>query len=208
MRARELVYRPVTMRNLFRPRVPMLLLLLLALALPVFAQGDTAVVQPTNVITAANPPDAGVLADVSGPDFTADLAALSADPGNVEVYVRLAMHAVVNGQWALLVSLILTLIIAGLRKWVPETWALGKWLRTKLGGMLSSLGLSLGLGFVTALISGQPFSLAVVIKAVTIAITASGSWAIYKNFKEAVDEKKATEAGAAAADAPSGTLDK
>lgn len=203
---------PMTLLNLHR-----VLFLSMVVGLRVFAQEPSAGAPPA-VITVTTPPnvlptttgalDGGVLEDVSGPDFTADLAALTADPTNVEVYVRLAMHAVVTGQWALLVSLILTLLVAGLRKWVPEAWKLGAWLRTKLGGIVSSFSLSLGFGFVTALLSGQPFSVAVVLKALQIALGASGSWAIYKNIKEAINEKKAAEAGAAAAATPGATLDK
>lgn len=159
-------------------------------------------------VAAEDTADAGVLASVSGPDFTTDLAALAADPANVEVWAKLALHAVVTGQWALLVSILLTLIVAGLRKWVPETTKVGGWLRTKLGGIVSSFALALGMGFVSVLISGTPFSLAVVLKAVQVALGASGSWAIYKNVREALAEKKAIEAGAAAAAAPTSTLDK
>lgn len=202
----------MTLLNLHR-----VLFLSMVVGLRVFAQ-EPGITTPPPVITVTTPPnvvpltggvtDGGVLADVSGPDFTADLAALTADPGNVEVYVRLAMHAVVTGQWALLVSIILTLLVAGLRKWVPETWKLGVWLRSKVGGMASSFLLALGLGFVTVLLSGQPFSVAVVLKALQIALGASGSWAVYKNIREAINEKKAAAAGADAAATPGGTLDK
>lgn len=169
---------------------------------PVIASPDTTIVQPAVTVV-----DAGV-PSLAGPTFNEDVAAFVADPTNIETALKLLSHAVMNGQWGLLVSFLLTALIAGLRKWVPEETKVGKWFRSKLGALSSAFGLSLGLAFVTQFGAGLPFSLAMVIKALSVAFGAVGGWAAYKNVREAIAESKAVDAGAAAVKAPDSTLDK
>ena len=145
---------------------------------------------------------------VAGPDFSADLALYSADPANAELLARLVLHAVEKGQWGLLVSLLLTGVIAFLRKFTPAESKVGVWLRSKLGGIVTSFGLALGGAFAAQFLAGAPFGWALILKAVSVALGASGSWAIFKNVKEAIDESKAQKAGLAAAAEPVKTLDK
>ena len=137
-----------------------------------------------------------------------DLGALATDPLNPEVLARFVLDAVVSKNWGLLAAVLGAAAIAALRKYVPSTTVVGKWLSSKLGGIIANFLLQLSLAFGTLFIAGGQISLSLVVKALTIAVTASGSWSIYKNIKEALDDAKAQSAGAAAAAAPSDTLSK
>lgn len=156
----------------------------------------------------ATPPAPSLPATVAGPDFTADLASFTTDPTNLEAGFKLVVHAVQNGQWGLLVSLLLTFIVAMLRKFVPPETKVGAWLRSKLGGVVTTFTLTLGTAFAAQFLAGLPLGWALVLKAVSVALGASGGWAIFKNVKEAIDEQKAQKAGVAAATEPVKTLDK
>lgn len=125
------------------------------------------------------------------------------DPGSV---AKMLVDAVMLKQWGIVASLALTAIVAGLRKWTPEASAFGKWMRTKLGALITNFALALGTGFVTLFVAGEHLSLALVVKALTIAVGASGGWSIIKAITEAIAEKKAQAAGAAAAAAPKDPL--
>lgn len=119
---------------------------------------------------------------------------------------KLIWDAVMNKQWGLVASLAILLAVAALRKFVPETTKVGAWLRTKLGGIVTNFAITLSGAFATAFMSGHTFSADLVFKALSVALTASGGWAIYKNVREALDEKKAQEKGADAAKKPDDTL--
>jgi hypothetical protein len=121
------------------------------------------------------------------------------DPGAVG---KLLFDAVMNKQWGIVVALTITALIAMLRKWVPEGTVLGKWFRSKLGAIITNFAISLGGAFITLFMAGVPFSLGVVLKALSIAFTAAGGWTIFKNLTEAINEKKASNAGNAAASKP------
>jgi len=151
--------------------------------------------------------DAGV-STINGETFTADLAAVIADPSNVEALSKLVLHAIMTGQWGLLVSLLVMGLVAGLRKFIPEASKVGQWLRSKLGGVTTAFTVSLAGAFATSFLAGAPLSWALALKAVSVAFTASGSWAIFKNIREAMTEKKAQEGGVAAETNPPATLDK
>ena len=136
--------------------------------------------------------------------------ALALDPTDLGAMAKLVLDAVMTKQWGIVVSLGITILVAGLRKWVPENTKVGAWFRTKLGAIVMNFAISLGSGFAMLMLSGTPFSSGLVIQALTIAFSASGGWSIWKNVSEAIDEKKAQNAGVAAATAttPADTLDK
>jgi len=127
------------------------------------------------------------------------------DPGSV---AKMLMDAVMKKQWGIVASLALTAVIAGLRKWTPEASAFGKWMRSKLGALITNFALALGTAFLTLFVAGEAFNFPLVVKALSIALGASGGWSIFKAITEAIAEKKAQTAGAAAVVAPTDTLNK
>jgi len=132
--------------------------------------------------------------------------ALPADLTDIGAIAKLAYDAIMNKQWGLLASVVLAAVIASLRKWVPESSKLGTWLRTKLGAIITNFALSLSSAFATMFLAGASFSADLVFKALSVALAASGGWAIWKNVSEAVAEGKAQKAGADAAETPPGPL--
>lgn len=135
------------------------------------------------------------------PVFAQDAVA-AVDFTNEEALAKLIFDAVENKQWGLLVSLLLTGTVALGRKYIPESTKLGAWLRGKVGAIISTLLLALGGGFTMQFLAGAPFSAAMVLKAVQIALSANGAWSVWKNIKEALGESKAVEAGKAAETKP------
>lgn len=128
------------------------------------------------------------------------------DPTDVQAMAKLVLDAVMNKQWGLLASLAVLITVSSLRKYVPEHTKVGLWFRTKLGGIISAFAVSLSGAFATLFLAGGVFSLDMVLKALSVALGASGGWSIWKNVREALDEKKAQEAGTDAAAAPKDTL--
>ncbi len=157
-------------------------------------------------------PDAGATnADITAltdKAVTFDFATWTADPANLEAASKLILTAIQHGNWALLVSALVTLIIALLRKFIPAHTIVGKWVASRTGAIVTNLLLSVGGGFTTAFASGEPVSLALVLKALSVAFTAAGIWSVWKNIAEAATAKKAAEAGKAATESPKQTLDK
>lgn len=121
---------------------------------------------------------------------------------------KLVLDAVQNKNYGLLASLIVLLTVSALRKWIPESTKVGAWFKSKFGGILTNFALSLGGAFATAFLAGASFNTALAFQALTVALTASGGWAIYKNLREALDEGKAQTAGVEAAKAPESNLNK
>lgn len=136
----------------------------------------------------------------------AAVALIALDPSDPGSVAKMLLDAVMNKQWGIVASLSVTAIVAGLRKWVPEATTLGKWFRTKLGGIIVNLVVTLGLAFLTLFAAGGTFSADLVLKALSVALGASGGWSIVKNITEAVAEAKAQKAGTAAASVPTDTL--
>lgn len=159
---------------------------------------------PAPLASASAPSTAGILdAPVLPPD--AALAALAADPLNFEVLSRIVLNAVVGRNWGLLVAILAAALLAGLRRWIPATTVVGKWFASKVGIVIMNFALHLALMFATLFMSGGTLSAALILRALTMAVTASGTWSIYKSVAEAVNEAKAQSAGAAA---PVSTIDK
>ena len=129
-------------------------------------------------------------------------------PDDVAGLSQLVISAVQSGNWALVASLVVMGLVAGLRRWVPESTGAGKWLRSKVGGILANLVLSLAGSLATLLLAGGTFSLPLLFQALSVALGASGTWSVYKNIREALDEGKAQAAGEAAQVDPPTMLDK
>jgi hypothetical protein len=130
------------------------------------------------------------------------------NPDNIEAMAQLIWDAIMNKQWGVVASLGVMFIIAALRKWVPSTTKVGAWFKTKLGAIITNFVLALSGALATALLSGHAISAPLIIKAIGVALGASGGWAILKNVSEAIDEARAQKAGEAAAADPGPTLDK
>ena len=186
------------------------LLLLALLALPTlsFAQAEPAAA----VVAAqqdAGAPAAALAQAAAGTVGTTTQLIIPADPTDIASMANLMLSAVAHRQWGLLASLLVLCVVAVLRKAVPEQTQVGKWFRTKLGGILLNLAVSVAGAFAAAFLAGQSFSLPMVLGVVQVALSAAGGWAIGKNLLEAVQESKAAQVGAAAAAAaPTDTLNK
>lgn len=137
----------------------------------------------------------------------AGVAQLPADFTDVGGVAKSVFDAVQNHQWGLVASLGVLLVIALTRKFTSETSKFGVWVNSKLGALISNFVLSFGGAFATMFAAGQPFTWKMVLQAFTIALTASGGWSIWKNFNEAMEERKAQAAGTAVAADPSKTTD-
>lgn len=129
----------------------------------------------------------------------AQAATLPQDPTDLGAMAKLIWDAIMAKQWGLVASLAVLLIVAGLRKWLPEKSKVGAWVRSRIGGIVSNFLLTLAGAFATMFLAGQTFSADMVFKALTVSLTASGGWAIFKNVRDAIEEAKAAKAGADAA---------
>ena len=117
-----------------------------------------------------------------------------ADPGDApDAVAKLIFTAVTEKNWALLAAVLLSVGVWGARK-LPVPF-----FKTKLGGILLTLvGASTG-ALSTALVAGQPLTVGLAVKTISIGVMAAGGWSVFKNFLEHFEEKKAQAAGVAAA---------
>lgn len=96
---------------------------------------------------------------------------------NLEEFAKLFIEAVRGGNVALIATLALLGVVAGVRKYVPLPF-----LKTRVGGWLS-LFLFAGLGAIaTALLAGTPFSAGLLMSAVGIGFSAAGGYEALKDF--------------------------
>lgn len=130
------------------------------------------------------------------------------DLNDLGAVAKTVLDGVQNHQWGLVISTVILLLILSLRKFTPETSRFGIWIQSKLGAIISNFALSFGGAFVTMFAAGQHFTVSMFFRALTIALTASGGWAVFKNFNEAVAEKRAQAAGLEAAANPKDELNK
>ncbi len=189
----------------------MLAVPVVATVMPLPAFADELVggaVNPSPAVAPVATPSAPAVPTINAPTTPADLAAWSADPTNVELAAKLVLNAIVNGQWGLLVSLLLTAVLALLRKYIPAHTVVGKWVATRVGLIVTNLLLSLGLGFATAFAAGGEINVAFFVKAISVSVTAAGAWGLYQAISTELSERAAKKAGQAAAEAPKPTLDK
>jgi hypothetical protein len=132
------------------------------------------------------------------------------DPDNLEAVLSLVGEAVMKGQWGVVASVLIAALIAGLRKYIPETTGFGKVIRTKVGAIVTNFLLSAAVTTAALLTSGTVISWNFVLKVLTVAFAAAGGWSIVKALVEVVTGNKdapAQEAGKAAAEDPKPTLD-
>lgn len=108
--------------------------------------------------------------------------------------------AVQKGQWGLVVSLAVLLLIAGVRFIAAKnpTSSVSTWLSNRWFGWGLNLGASLGGAIGTALLTGQPITAVLVIAALTNALAAAGTWELLKDTLGAPKVAAAQQAGAAA----------
>ncbi len=130
------------------------------------------------------------------------------DPNDPGAIAKMLFDAVMNKQWGIVVSLAIMVVVWALRKFIPEKSTVGVWLRGKIGGVVTTFTLSLGTAFLALFAEGGKVSPELIIKGISVALGASGGWSMFKNIMEAIDEKKAQAAGAAAAAAPTDILNK
>jgi hypothetical protein len=151
---------------------------------------------------------APVVAIAHAEDIASTLEATPAlgDLSDTQHVAQLVLNAVMTKQWGLLASLLVLLIVAALRKYVPEKTKVGMWLRTRPGGIVTNVLVSLAGAFSTLFLSGAQFSADMVLKALSIALGASGGWSIWKNLNDALNERRAQAAGKAAAENPADVL--
>lgn len=136
----------------------------------------------------------------------AGIAPVLADPTDIHQMAALVLNAVMQKQWGLLASLATLITVASLRKYVPEKTKVGAWFRTRLGGIVMAFVTTASGAFATAFLAGAPFSLDMVLKVLSVTLAASGGWAIFKNVRDAIDEKKAMAAGTDAVKVPNDTI--
>jgi hypothetical protein len=104
---------------------------------------------------------------------------LGPNPEQIEEFARLMLDAVANRNYALLVALVVVLAVYLLRKFggsrVP-------FLRTDRGGALLVIGVSLAGAVANALAAGAPFSGALMLTALRVALTAAGGFTLVKRL--------------------------
>ena len=135
----------------------------------------------------------------------AELPAAVPDPSDLGAIAQFLVDAVLKGQWALVVSLLIMAIVAGLRRWVAPHTVVGKWLQGKLGGLVANFVTSATVSVTGLLLAGEAFSLDFLVKALGLAFGAAGGWSIFKSVAEAIADGKAKAAGTAAASDPDDT---
>jgi len=151
------------------------------------------------IATVAYAQDAGV---------SSESIAVLPDPTDIQNVAGFLVDAALHKNWGFVISFGVTVLVAMLRKWVPESTKVGAWFRSKLGGIVTTFVISFAGAFATMTTNNVPVSLDMLWKGLAMAITASGGWSIYKNVMEAVDEVRAKKAGLAAATSPADTLNK
>ncbi|QSQ17171.1 hypothetical protein [Myxococcus landrumensis] len=101
------------------------------------------------------------------------------NPEQLEEFARLVLDAVTSRNYALLAALVVVLLVYLLRKFGG---AFVPFLRTDRGGALLVLGVSLAGAVANALAAGAPFSLALVLTAAKVALTAAGGFTLVKRL--------------------------
>ncbi|WP_404362859.1 hypothetical protein ACIHQR_23045 [Corallococcus coralloides] len=114
-------------------------------------------------------------------------ASSTPDPGNVEGFARLILDAVTARNWALVASLAVIALVYVLRRYVGAWWPL---LRTARAGAVLALLLSVAGAVSNALMAGESFTVALLLKAIAIGLSAAGGFTVMKTllFGDAVEE--------------------
>ena len=99
------------------------------------------------------------------------------NPDNMEVFAKIVLDAVMSKNWALLASLLLILVVWGLRKFAGKKIP---FLNTDAGGALSVLVLAVLGAVANSLIAGQALSGALILAALKVGFVAAGGYGMLK----------------------------
>ncbi|MCY1045618.1 hypothetical protein OV208_30160 [Corallococcus sp. bb12-1] len=123
--------------------------------------------------------------------------ATSPDPGNVESFARLVLDAVTARNWALVASLAVVGLVYVLRRFAGAWWPL---LRTARAGAVLAVLVAVAGAVSNALIAGEGFTVALLLKALSIGLGAAGGFTVMKTLVFGDAQVEAAEkAGEAAA---------
>lgn len=122
------------------------------------------------------------------------------EPSDMEAFARLAFEAVTQRNWALVAALAVIAIVYVLRRFGGTRFP---FLRTDRGGALLVLLVALAGAVGNVLLAGTPFTVAVLVHVLVVALSAAGGFNLLKKllFGDAVVEAQqiATTTGQAAA---------
>ncbi|WP_223744865.1 hypothetical protein [Corallococcus sp. AS-1-12] len=99
------------------------------------------------------------------------------DPSNVESFARLVLDAVTARNWALVASLGVVALVYVLRRYMGAWWPV---LRTARAGAALAVLLSVAGAVANALLAGESFTVALLLKAVAIGLGAAGGFSVVK----------------------------
>lgn len=133
---------------------------------------------------------------------------LPADLTDVGALAQTVFNAVENHQYGLVASLAIIFVIVLLKKFTPDTSKVGAWMHSRIGTIVLNFTFAFSGAIATTFAAAQPFGLKTVLQALTVALTAAGGWAIFKNVQDDLAERKAQKAGLEAARSPEDTLNK
>jgi len=145
-------------------------------------------------------PPAPVFTPTIAPDGT-----LAADPSDdLGKLALVLLKAVQDRNWWLVVSLVLSLVLAGVRKIGPGLlegrWPAGAaWLKSDVGGAVLVLGLGILGGIATALAGGAPIGAGLLIDALKVSLGSAGGFVLVKKLF-GFSSAKVEAAGQAAVD--------
>ncbi|NTX16164.1 hypothetical protein HUA76_35880 [Myxococcus sp. CA056] len=108
-----------------------------------------------------------------------DVGVIGPNPEQFDVFAQLLFNAVTSQNYALVASLVVVLLVYLLRKFGG---AFVPFFNTDRGGAVLVLGVSLAGAVANALAAGAPFSLALVLTAVKVALTAAGGFTLVKRL--------------------------
>ncbi|TQF09182.1 hypothetical protein FJV41_45945 [Myxococcus llanfairpwllgwyngyllgogerychwyrndrobwllllantysiliogogogochensis] len=108
-----------------------------------------------------------------------DVGTVGPNPEQFEAFAQLLLDAVTSRNYALLAALVVVLLVYLLRKFGG---AFIPFLRTDRGGAVLVLGVSLAGAVANALAAGAPFSLALLVTALKVALTAAGGFTVIKRL--------------------------
>ncbi|MBZ4335088.1 hypothetical protein K8556_30100 [Corallococcus sp. AS-1-12] len=115
----------------------------------------------------------------------------------MEAFARLILDAVTARNWALVASLAVIALVYVLRRFVGAWWPV---LRTARAGAVLALLLSVAGAVSNSLLAGESFTVALLLKAIAIGLSAAGGFTVMKTllFGDAVEDA-VREAGEVAA---------
>lgn len=101
---------------------------------------------------------------------------------DVGEFAKMFFNAAKNGDWKLLIVLIVVGIVWALRKWGAAIPKVGEWLATDRGGAILALLAGIFGVIGTGLVSGSAWSFALIRDGLLLGFTAAGGWTIIKKI--------------------------